>query len=215
MPGKAAVVGVSDKPWKVLTKRSVSRSEAPMWIQRARIIRRAHAGESNAMIAEAVGLNRTDVGQWRCRWRDTPEPLAALELREPQRLTEAIRETLREAPRSGCGGTFTAEPVTRIQALAGEQPSVSGRPITHEPATTFCPPTAAAAPKTLAINCSQPDRTIRGCATSVEPLRPAIRRTHGVRPILARGPVRQRRALASRSHRTVSWRVRRQPERPD
>ena len=130
MPGKAAVVGVSDKPLKVLTKRSVSRSEAPMWIQRARIIRRAHAGESNAMIAEAVGLNRTDVGQWRCRGRDTQEPRAALELREPQRLTEAIRETLREAPRSGCGGTFTAEPVTRIQALAGEQPSVSGRPIT-------------------------------------------------------------------------------------
>ena len=81
------------------------------------------------MIAEAVGLNRTDVGQWRCRGRDTQEPRAALELREPLRLTEAIRETLREAPRSGCGGTFTAEQVTRIQALAGEQPSVSGRPI--------------------------------------------------------------------------------------
>jgi len=129
MLGKAAVVGVSDRQLRVLTKLSVSQSEAPMLIQRARIIRRAHAGESNAMIAAAVGLNRTDDGKWRCRWRDTQEPLAAPELREPQRLTEAIRETLRDAPRSGCGGTFTAEQVTRIQALACEKPSVSGRPI--------------------------------------------------------------------------------------
>ncbi len=131
MPGMAAVVSVSDKQLRVLKKLSVSRSEAPMLVQRAKITLLAHAGRSNGAIAQAVGLNRLDVGKWRRRWRDTQEQLAALEAREPHRLAEAIRETLRDAPRPGCGGTITAEQVTQIQALACETPSVSGRPITH------------------------------------------------------------------------------------
>ena len=44
---------------------------------------------------------------------------------------EAIRETLKDAPRSGCPGRVTAEQVTQILAVACEPPESSGRPITH------------------------------------------------------------------------------------
>ena len=130
MPGTAAVVA-SERQRRILEKWSVSRSESPMLVQRARVILRAAEHQSNVAIAAAVGLNRIDVGKWRRRWQDTQEQLAQVEQREPRRLAEAVRETLRDAPRAGCGGTFTAEQVTRIQALACEDPAASGRPITH------------------------------------------------------------------------------------
>lgn len=131
MPRRAAGVTVSEKQLGMLRELSVSKSEASMLAQRAQIILEAHAGQSNMVIAARVKLNRIDVGKWRRRWRDTQEQLATLETREPRRLREALRETLRDAPRAGCGGKFTPEQITQIQALACEAPSESGRPITH------------------------------------------------------------------------------------
>ena len=79
----------------------------------------------------AVSVGRHAVGVWRRRWRDGWNELTQLECAEPARLRDAIRETFNDAPRSGCPGTFTAEQVTHILALAGEPPEKSGRPITH------------------------------------------------------------------------------------
>ena len=44
-------------------------------------------------------------------------------------LRRAIEEVLSDAPRSGSTGTFTAEQVTQILAVACEPPELSGRPI--------------------------------------------------------------------------------------
>ena len=44
-------------------------------------------------------------------------------------LRRAIEDVLSDAPRSGSPGTFTAEQVTHILALACESPELSGRPI--------------------------------------------------------------------------------------
>jgi hypothetical protein len=71
------------------------------------------------------------VGVWRQRWRDSWESLTLLECSEPRRLREAVRETLRDAPRSGAPGTFTPEQVAQILAVACEPPAQSERPITH------------------------------------------------------------------------------------
>ena len=131
MPRKAAAVTVSEKQLGMLQELSVSRSEAPMLVQRAQIILQAHSGRGNTAIAASVKMNRIDVGKWRRRWRETQEQLAVVEAREPRRLRDAIRETLRDAPRAGCGGKFTPVQVTHIQALACEAPSESQRPITH------------------------------------------------------------------------------------
>jgi len=131
MPGKAAKVTITERQQVVLDELSRSRTESRMIWQRAKIILLAFAKWSNEEIAAEVGLERKQVGLWRRRWRDAWEDLTLLECREPRRLREAIRETLRDAPRPGAPGTFTAEQITQILAVACEPPSQSGRPITH------------------------------------------------------------------------------------
>jgi len=131
MPGKAAKVTITERQQKVLQELSRSRTEALSIVQRASIILLAFAGRRNEEISDEVGLERKQVGLWRRRWRDAWEALTCLECLEPSRLREAVRETLRDAPRPGAPGTFTAEQITRILAVACEPPSKSGRPITH------------------------------------------------------------------------------------
>jgi len=131
MPGKAAKVTITERQQVVLTQLSRSRSEASVISQRATIILLAFQKQSNEEIARAVGLDRKQVGLWRRRWQRAWESLTLLECSEPRRLREAVRETLRDAPRPGAPGTFTAEQVARILAVACEPPAQSGRPITH------------------------------------------------------------------------------------
>lgn len=131
MPGKAAKVVISEKQQVILRGLSRSRSEGKAVSQRAGIILAAFAGQSNDEISTAVGLERKQVGLWRRRWRDAWEDLTVLECLEPTKLRGALRETLSDAPRPGCPGTFTAEQVCQILAVACEPPSLSGRPITH------------------------------------------------------------------------------------
>ena len=50
---------------------------------------------------------------------------------KPAALREAIEEVLSDLPRAGCGGTFTAEQIAQIMAVACEPPENSGRPVTH------------------------------------------------------------------------------------
>lgn len=131
MPGKAAKVVISERQQEVLREFSRSKSEGRMIVQRATIILRAFAGMTNEVIAAEVQLERKQVGLWRRRWQAAWEALTVLECREPRRLREAIRETLRDAPRSGSPGTFTAEQISQLIAVACEPPEKSGRPITH------------------------------------------------------------------------------------
>jgi hypothetical protein len=131
MPGKAAKVVITERQQKFLEEFSRSRSEAKAISQRATIILLAFDKKSNEEISIALRLERKQVGLWRRRWQQAWESLTRLECAEPRRLGEAIRETLRDAPRSGRPGTFTAAQITLILALACEPPSQSDRPITH------------------------------------------------------------------------------------
>lgn len=131
MPGQAAKVQISEWQQMLLEEFSRSRSESQMISQRAQIILLAFEGHWNEEIAVADGLERKQVGVWRRRWQAAWENLTLRECTEPRKLREAIRETHRDAPRSGCPGKFTAEQVTQILAVACEKPERSGRPITH------------------------------------------------------------------------------------
>ena len=131
MPGKAAKVVITERQQKILVEFSRSRTEGQMISQRASIILLAFEGRLNEDIAVEVGLERKAVGTWRRRWQRAWESLTRYECCEPRRLREAIRETLRDAPRSGKPPTFTAEQVAQIIAVACEPPENSGRPITH------------------------------------------------------------------------------------
>jgi len=138
MPGKAAKVTITERQQVVLEELSRSRSESQMISQRARIILRAFAGLLNEEIALEVGLERKQVGLWRRRWQQAWDQLTLLECTQPRRLREAIRETLRDAPRSGTPGIFTAGQITQILAVACEDPALSGRPITHWTQRELC-----------------------------------------------------------------------------
>jgi hypothetical protein len=131
MPGNAAKVRVSERQLAILGELSRSRTE-PRWVvERASVIVLAWEGLPNQEIAARLPLGRMAVGTWRRRWRDAWDELTLLECAEPARLREAIRETLKDAPRAGSPGKFTAEQVTQILAVACEPPEKSGRPITH------------------------------------------------------------------------------------
>lgn len=131
MPGKAAKVWITERQQPILVELSKSRTESQSVVQRATIVLRAFEGQLNEQIAEEIGLGPRQVGVWRRRWQAAWKELTALECREPRRLREAIQEVFRDAPRSGSPGTFTAEQVTQILALACEPPEKSGRPIAH------------------------------------------------------------------------------------
>ncbi len=132
MSGKAAKVTVSEKQHAVLTQLANARSVSQQLAQRARIILLAFSGMLNQQIAQQVGLNRQQVGLWRRRWTQSWDALIAIECRENQAtLKRSIEQTLSDAPRSGAPGTFTAEQVTQILALACEPPELSDRPINH------------------------------------------------------------------------------------
>jgi transposase len=90
------------------------RSSAPVrQVLRARIVLAAAAGQSNAGIARALGINADTVRKWRKRF-----------------CCNGI-DGLTDLPRSGRPRTFTAEQVAEVKALACELPSESGLPLTR------------------------------------------------------------------------------------
>lgn len=116
----------------ILQELSRSRTSSKGVVQRATIMLLGVQGLLNEQIARQVGLNRQQVGTWRQRWRDTWEALCLWECTEPRRLREGILEVLSDAPRPGSPGTFTAQQVSEIIAVACEPPKLSGRPITRK-----------------------------------------------------------------------------------
>jgi transposase len=130
MSGKAAKVIVTEKQLAILEQIANARTDPQQLIQRAKIILLAFGGMLNMQIPEQVRLNRQQVGLWRRRWADSWQALISIECHENHAtLKRSIELTLSDAPRSGAPGTFTAEQVTQILAIACESPELSGRPI--------------------------------------------------------------------------------------
>ena len=130
MCGKAAKIVCSEKQLSILQQIERSTIAPQRLIQRSCVILMALSGSLNADIADKVGLARKQVGLWRRRWQQSFEALIAIECRESQAvLCREIEDVLSDAPRSGSTGTFTAEQVTLILAVACEPPEQSGRPI--------------------------------------------------------------------------------------
>lgn len=132
MPGMAAKVVITERQQEVLQGMVWSRSCPQGLAHRAEIILLAFAGCKNEVIAERLGCERHGVGIWRRRWQRAFARLVVIECTEkPAALRGAIEEVLGDLPRAGCGGTFTAEQIAQILAVACEPPANSGRPVTH------------------------------------------------------------------------------------
>ena len=130
MSGKAAKIMCTQKQRSVLEQIKRSTTAPQRLVQRVGIMLMAFTGALNMDIANRIGLARKQVGLWRRRWQQSFDALVAIECRESQAaLCRAIEDVLSDAPRSGSTGTFTAEQVTQILAVACEPPEQSGRPI--------------------------------------------------------------------------------------
>lgn len=90
--------------------------------KRARIIELSASGKSDKAIAQAVGVNRHTVRQWRMRW----VMLAALPLSEL-----SVEERLEDLPRPGTPARITVDQRCQLEALACAAPEKSGRPISQ------------------------------------------------------------------------------------
>jgi len=132
MPGMAAQVVITERQQAVLQTLVWSRSCPQGLAHRAEIILLAFAGDTNEVIAERLKCERHGVGLWRRRWQQASARLVVIEcVEKPAALREAIEGVLGDLPRAGCGGTFTAEQIAQILAVACEPPENSGRPVTH------------------------------------------------------------------------------------
>jgi putative transposase len=128
----AAKVIITERQQDVLESMVWSRSCPQGLAHRAEIILLAFEGLKNEAIAERLGCERHGVGIWRRRWKKAFEQLVRIEcLEKPAALRDAVEDVLGDLPRAGCGGTFTAEQITQILAVACEPPEKSGRPVSH------------------------------------------------------------------------------------
>ena len=130
MSGKAAKIQITEKQHRILQQVDRSTTAPKRLVQRVGVILMGFAGMLNVTIAQELGLARRQVGLWRRRWQQSFDALVAIECHENQAaLRRAIEDVLSDAPRSGSPGTFTAEQVTQILAVACESPELSRRPI--------------------------------------------------------------------------------------
>jgi len=130
MSGKAAKIQITEKQHRILRQVDRSATAPKRLVQRVGVILMGFAGMLNVTIAQELGLVRKQVGLWRRRWQLSFDALVAIECHESQAaLRLAIEDVLSDAPRSFSPGTFTAEQVTHILAVACESPELSGRPI--------------------------------------------------------------------------------------
>jgi len=132
MPGKAAKITVTEKQFAILNSIAKAKTSSVQLVQRAKIILHGFAATLNQDIADLLGIDRHAVGLWRKRWQQSFDALVAIECRESHAaMSRSIEQVLSDAPRSGSPGTFTAEQVTQILAVACEPPEKSGRPINN------------------------------------------------------------------------------------
>lgn len=130
MCGKAAKIELTERQHNVLQQIRHSTTAPQRLVQRVGVILMAFTGSLNVAIAQNLGLTRKQVGLWRRRWQQSFDALVAIECRETKAtFRRSIEEVLSDAPRSGSPGSFTAEQVTQILAVACEPPKLSGRPI--------------------------------------------------------------------------------------
>ena len=133
MPGPKAESIELTEPQETILEQIVRREKScQQLVRRSQIILAANEGTANEQIAQTLGVTCNTVRTWRNRWAEAAEDLAACEAEEKEKdYQNRIVNLLSDNPRSGTPPTFSAEQICQIVALACENPSQSGRPITH------------------------------------------------------------------------------------
>lgn len=115
-------IELSDEVKAQLVKLERRPSTAQQIAQRARMILLSSEGQNNAQIGRKIGVTTDAVRKWRGRW---------VELQTIPMEELSIEARLRDKPRCGAPGRFSAEQLAQIIALACEEPQASGHPVSH------------------------------------------------------------------------------------
>ena len=111
----------------LLERLARSREMPHSLVVRTQMILYAAEGRPNKTIAGTLGVCEETVSFWRKRWLSSQDELAK-GAGHPQRLREVVGRLLADRPRPGSPGTFSAEQVCQIIALACETPP---EPLSH------------------------------------------------------------------------------------
>lgn len=132
MSGKAARIQLTELMKRILTELSQSRSIGRSIVMRAKVILLGFRKYDSQSIGKELGISAKVAGKWRRRWRDSFAALLQKQFHETSAgFRRAIVECLSDAQRCGAPGTFNAEQVIGIVAIACEPPENSGRPVTY------------------------------------------------------------------------------------
>lgn len=101
-------------------------------MRRVQIILLIAQGKNNQQVAQAMGIHRETVRQWRSRWLSTTDRLSAVEATaDDKQLMHSIESLLADEPRPGTPAHFSLEQIVEILAMACEKPDASGYPLSH------------------------------------------------------------------------------------
>ena len=102
-------------------------------VRRAKILLALETGATQCHVTRQMHLNRGTVRAWRQRWLAFSSKLEQIEGDggNDKALTAVIGAALTDHPRPGTPATFTAEQIVQIVAVACEDPTDSGRPVSH------------------------------------------------------------------------------------
>jgi len=123
MPGpKATEIKLTQKTEQELSRLEKAYRTGQQIVKRAKIIRLAGSGQSNAKIAKEAEMKRQTVILWRERWQ-LLEPIPWDEL--------SVEARLEDLPRSGRRAKITADQRCQLEAIACQPPENFGRPISQ------------------------------------------------------------------------------------
>jgi len=129
---KPPQINLSEKQQTILKRIEQSRQNAHSLVTRAKIILQASTGKQNQYIAEDLQVHVDRVRRWRGRWIEKTEWLQIIEDEGNERdIRQSIAVVLADKARGGAPGTFTAEAICKIIAMACEPPEEYDRPVTN------------------------------------------------------------------------------------
>ncbi len=130
---RARPIDVTPRERRIL-EHIVRQQNNPQWLgRRAKIILRTAAEQTNGQIARELEITRNTVSSWRERWQaaEAQRGAVANEMEGDKSLRALLEDVLRDNPRSGAPGKFSAEQMAQIIAMACEDPEASGYPVSH------------------------------------------------------------------------------------
>lgn len=130
---KACVIKLSEAERLLLLEIVKGRTSQKNHIQRAQMILACAQDLSNEIVGRELNENPQTVGKWRRRWHEAKTGFEAIQAGRDKSMTlsQKVRLTLSDAPRSGGPPKFTMEQLCQIYAVATERPEESNIPLSH------------------------------------------------------------------------------------